>query len=64
MNDKKIIKRHSQLYEMLQVCENIEEYEKMWREYAELDVKVARIVNNDIAQRKRNEYESQFNIIR
>ena len=58
--DAKILKRHKELYDALQKCTDIDKYNLLWREYAMLDIKVARITNNDNAQKMRCEFENQF----
>lgn len=62
-NDKRILERHSYLYKELQHCKDIETYNKIWKEFAELDVKVARIKNNDVASRLRCEMENQYKFV-
>lgn len=63
MNDSQVIKRHKELYELLQKCTDLETYNKLWKEFADLDVKYERIINNDNALRSRVEVLNQYSIV-
>lgn len=60
--DKKMLERHSELYERLLKCTDVNEYKEIYREYAELDMKVARLQLNDKSAIMRCEYENNFSI--
>lgn len=62
--EKRILERHKFLYDELQKCTDIDTYNKLWKEFAELDMKVARIKSDDNALRSRCEVENQYTIIK
>lgn len=63
-NNKRIIERHRFLYNELQHCTDIDTYNRLWKEYAELDIKVARITNKDLALKSRCEVENSFMVVK
>lgn len=63
-NNKRLIERHKFLYNKLQHCTDIDEYNKLWKEYAELDIKVARITNKDLALKSRCEVENNYMVVK
>lgn len=63
-SEKRILERHSYLYKELQHCTDVETYNKLWKEFAELDVKVARITNKDLALKSRCEMENQYIVVK
>ena len=62
--EKRILERHKFLYDELQKCTDIDTYNKLWKEFAELDMKVARIKSDDNALRSRCEIENQYVIVK
>ena len=62
--EKRILERHKFLYDELQKCTDIDTYNKLWKEFAELDMKVARIKNDDNALKSRCEIENQYVIVK
>ena len=64
MTDEEIIKRHKDLYDQLQYCNSVEKYNEIWREYAQLDMKVARMNLDDNSAMQRLEYENKFSLVK
>jgi len=64
MDDSEILKRHKELYNALQKCTDLETYNAIWKEFAELDVKVARITNCDNALLSRCSIENQYMVVK
>lgn len=60
--EKRILERHSYLYKELEHCTDVNKYKELWKEYAELDMKVARIKNDDLNARSRCEFENQYKV--
>ena len=63
-DNRKILERHQYLYKELQHCKDVESYNKLWKEFAELDMKVARIKNKDLALKSRCEIENQYMVVK
>lgn len=63
-DNRKILERHQYLYKELQHCKDVESYNKLWKEFAELDMKVARIKNKDLALKSRCEIENQYVVVK
>ena len=61
-DEEKLLQRHAMLYQQLVHCEDVEEYKRIWHEYAELDMKVARIKSEDINGVMRCAYENRYKI--
>lgn len=64
MDDSQVIKRHRELYELLQKCTDLETYNELWKEFADLDVKYARITNKDSALLSRCSIENQYIVVK
>lgn len=62
--DKAVLDEHKRLYEMLASCADVDEFSRIYKRYAELDVKVARITNRDTNAIERCMYENSYGIVK
>lgn len=62
--DKAVVDEHKRLYEMLANCADVDEFSRLYKRYAELDVKVARITNRDANALERCMYENSYSIVK
>lgn len=61
--DRTLIERHDALYLEILHCTDIEEYKRLNREYAALDMKVARLKNKDKTSLNRCALENSYKLV-
>ena len=61
--DKAVIEEHKELYEKLTSCTDLDEFSRIYKRYAELDVKVARLTSNDDCAVEGCKYESRYKMV-
>ena len=59
-NEKQILNRYDYIYNELQKCTNVEEYQQLCKEYAVISMKAARLRNHDDNAKMRCVAENQY----